>query len=132
VPRSPVTLFIDRSLGKRKLLEALSSAGASAVHHDDLFPQFTPDEVWIQDIAQRGWGILTNDRQIKRRPMERLAVQESGAKLFTLTCKHVDGNTIASVFVRHLEKILNITANEKGPFIYSVTQTRLIRQRLAQ
>jgi len=112
------------------LLEALKAEGAHAVHHDDFFPQDTQDEVWIPNVAQRGWGILTNDRRIKRRPLQLLAVRESGAKLFTLTCKHVDGKTITAVFLRHLKKIQRITSNESGPFIYSVTQTRLSRQRL--
>ncbi|MGH2867045.1 MAG: hypothetical protein ACRDNK_05675 [Solirubrobacteraceae bacterium] len=38
------------------------------------------DEVWIPEVAQRGWLIITRDRPIQDHPAEIAAVRNHGAK----------------------------------------------------
>ncbi|EYF08039.1 hypothetical protein [Chondromyces apiculatus] len=51
----PFTYFVDRSLGREVVVQALRAAGEQVHAHDDLFPQNTPDTTWLTDVGQRGW-----------------------------------------------------------------------------
>jgi hypothetical protein len=49
-----VVFFIDRSLGRKKVPEALRRAGATVEVLDDHFPNSTPDQIWLKEVGQRG------------------------------------------------------------------------------
>lgn len=51
--------FIDRDLGRHILPGALERAGFVVERHDLHFEPDTPDEVWIPQVAQRGWVIVS-------------------------------------------------------------------------
>lgn len=68
------TFFIDRSLGRRQVAQGLKDAGLQVEIHDDHFDQAAEDTVWLVEIARRGWLMLTKDKNIGYRPLERLAV----------------------------------------------------------
>lgn len=70
-PETAATFFIDRDTGGRLLAGELRNHGYTVVLHDDTFPQNTPDRAWIRDVAERGWLILTCDRNIARKEPER-------------------------------------------------------------
>lgn len=78
-PDKPV-YFIDRDTGGRVLAAALRSEGYRAERHDDHFDQDTPDPFWIRKVAQRGWVILTCDRNIARKERQSGRV-ESGVSM---------------------------------------------------
>ena len=42
--------------------------------HDDLFAQDTDDEVWLADVGQRRWVVLTKDVVIRRDSLQRRAL----------------------------------------------------------
>src|SRR5438876_7899284 len=46
-PPESLVFFIDRSLGRKKVPEALRAAGLDIRVHDELFPQATQDVVWL-------------------------------------------------------------------------------------
>lgn len=68
--------------------------------HDDHFDQAAPDEEWIPHVARQGWVILTKDRKIQHRLSERLAVQDSGARLFALVGRRLGGEAMAATILR--------------------------------
>lgn len=47
----PLVFFIDRSLGKKTIADALKQEGAKVHVHDDLFPADTEDERWLRRSA---------------------------------------------------------------------------------
>jgi hypothetical protein len=49
-PKRP-TLFIDRSLGKYIVANALRGVGANIEVHDNYFPQDTADDVWLRYVG---------------------------------------------------------------------------------
>lgn len=55
-----LTFFVDRSLGRKRLVEAIRQSGLDAVAHDDLFAADAPDEVWLQRAGLEGWIVLTS------------------------------------------------------------------------
>lgn len=85
------------------------------------------DDVWIPIVASRGWGIITRDKAIQRRPAEIEAVRDSGAKMFALTSREQlsvwDQLEIVLSRWRDIERL----ADDPGPYIYAVTRTSIRR-----
>lgn len=83
------------------------------------------DPVWIPEVAQRGWLIITRDRRIQDRRAEIHAVREWGAKLLTLaSAEATDTWTQLEVLMsqwRHIERL----ADQPGPFIWTATRTSM-------
>lgn len=74
-PASGLVFFIDRSLGRKYVAEALRTAGATVEVHDDHFPQTTPDVDWLAEVGRRGWVVLSKDERIRRNRIEREALE---------------------------------------------------------
>ncbi len=113
------TLFVDRSLGKG-VGRLLRDAGASVELHDDHFPQTELDKDWIPNVTQRGWVILTKDKNIRRPAGEREHVLLAGALVFTLTSGNMRGEQMAAVFIEHLAEIEHVATTQTPPFVYAV------------
>jgi hypothetical protein len=47
-PRELLLFFVDRSLGKKRIAEAMRAAGAQVHVHDDFFAPGAPDVEWLQ------------------------------------------------------------------------------------
>ena len=101
-PPESLTLFLDRSLGKKVVAEALRSAGARVEVHDDHFAQDVDDATWLTAAGRNGWVVLTKDRRIRFRATERQALLEAGVRAFVLTAGDMDGFSMAAVFVKGL------------------------------
>ena len=76
-PERP-TLFLDRSLGRVVVADALRAQGAAVEIHGDHFRHDTADEVWLTEIARRGWIVLTKDVRTVTAPMSWLQSATAG------------------------------------------------------
>src|ERR1700749_754619 len=87
--------FIDRSLGRRIVPDALRAAGGTVHTMADVYGeqigQRLLDETWLLDVGQRGWVVLMKDDAIRRRPAERDALIAGGVRAFCLTNAHLRG-----------------------------------------
>ena len=114
----PVTFFVDESLDSLSVVNALREAGAIVQRLTEHFPKGTPDDVWLTEAGRRGWVVLTRDKRIRYRQLERLALQAAKVRAFVFTGGNVTGSDTAAILVgalRHLERIARADA---GPFIY--------------
>ncbi len=116
----PVIFYVDRCLG-RTVANALRAAGADVRVHDDFFSQDALDEVWIPDVAGRGWVILTKDKNIRRRHGEREAALLSEARIFTLSSGNLRGSEMAARFVQYLDQITVAALALEPPFLVVVS-----------
>lgn len=96
------TFFVDRSLGKHVVPDALRAAGARVEVHDDYFAQDALDEVWLPAVGQKGWAVLTSDDRIRYRQAERSAAMAARVALFIFTGKRMRAAAIADALVRAL------------------------------
>jgi hypothetical protein len=120
---TPLTLFLDRNLGKHTIAEALRQAGADVQIHDDHFPQGTTDEVWLREVGRRGWVVLTKDDRIRYRSQEQSALMQARVRAFVLVAKGLSGAEMAAVFVKALPAIHRFVARYQPPFIARVTRS---------
>jgi hypothetical protein len=121
---SPPEFFIDRSLGRHVVPEALRAAGA-AVHvmaavYGERIGQGLADTEWLRDAGENGWVVLMKDDKIRYRPAELEALTTSGVRAFCLTNANLRGEEMARRFVAQLPKIQKIASEHPGPYIYGV------------
>jgi hypothetical protein len=90
----------------------------------------TDDEIWIPETARQGWLIITRDRHIQDHRAEIEAVRSSGARMVNLAGEEAIG-TFAQleVLMSQWRRIASLL-EEKGPFIYTLTRTKLRRLEL--
>ena len=90
-PPEPLVFFIDQSLGQKKIPEALRKAGAAVEVHGDYFTPDERDEVWLTEVGQKGWVVLTKDRKIRYRAIEQAALIKGRVAAFVLSAGNLTG-----------------------------------------
>lgn len=121
-PREPPIFFIDHCLGTEKVAQRLRALGVDArVLIDEGFSEDSEDVDWLPVVAGRGWAILTKDKRIRRRPLERDAINGSGAGAFILAASGLGGDAIAEAIGRALPHMLRIWHTRARPFIATVS-----------
>lgn len=112
--RSLPDLFVDRSLGRRKVPDRLRQIHPNVIAHDDVFPQDADDEVWLREAGRRRWIVLTKDERIRRKPGEQRAVAESAVRCFVLhPTKGMRAEAMAEALVQALPRILAASRDER-------------------
>lgn len=88
-PEQPLRFFIDRSLGRKAVPEALRANGwqliTLAEHYGMPADERVADTEWIQEASRRGWAILMKDKRIRHRRAEIEAVTQHKARCFVIT-----------------------------------------------
>ena len=123
-----IVFFIDRSLGKIDVPDALRGAGYRCERHDDHWGQTTEDSVWLAGVAARKWVVLTKDERIRYRPLELQALRSARLRTFILICGNVRGADTARILLKAMPKILAVVDAQKGPFIYYVYKDSSVKQ----
>jgi hypothetical protein len=122
-PASGLVFFIDRSLGRKYVAEALRTAGATVEVHDDHFPQTTPDVDWLAEVGRRGWVVLSKDERIRRNRIEREALEAAHVRAFFLTQQDITGQEMANLFRDALPGMTNRTISQPAPFIFTISRS---------
>ncbi|HEY3820721.1 MAG TPA: hypothetical protein VGL81_26325 [Polyangiaceae bacterium] len=123
----PFVYFVDRSIGRHVVVDALRAAGEVAHAHDDHFVQNTPDAEWLVEIAGRGWVILTKDKDIRRNELERSAIVQAKAACFMLGRGDVSAPTMGRTFVTALPRIRRVLRRFEAPLAASVNLAGQLR-----
>lgn len=79
-PPEPLTLFLDESLDSLSVVTALRDAGATVERHTEHFARSVADDVWLTEAGKNGWIVLTRDKRIRYRQLERLALQAAPSR----------------------------------------------------
>lgn len=83
-----------------------------------MFPRGTLDSVWLTEAGKKGWVVLTRDKRIRYRMLERMALESARVRAFVFTGGNVTGRETGEILVRALPKIERIARSDPGPFIY--------------
>ena len=116
----PPEWFLDYQLGRRIVADALRAHGQIVHIHRDHFAPDAPDEEWLTGVGQHGWIVLTKDRMIQRRPVEREALIRANIRAFVLVAKATNGQENASIFVSALAAMTRYAEQHPPPFIVKV------------
>jgi predicted nuclease of predicted toxin-antitoxin system len=127
-PPEKIVFFIDRSLGKRDVPDALRAAGHGCECHDDHWDQNTPDSTWLAGVAARNWVVLTKDERIRYRPLELQALRAAHLRVFIVICGNVRGVETAKILLDAMRLIHAALRTRRGPFIYYVYKDSNIKE----
>lgn len=119
--------FIDRGLGSRYVAQALQEAGATVEVFEPHFASDTPDTVWLPEVSQRGWFVLTKDDNIGRNPLEQIAIAQSQARVFILAIGNLTGREMGAIFAAALPKMQKLAKSHRSPFIARVHEGGKVR-----
>lgn len=89
--------------------------------HDDVFADpRTRDDVWLPEVAAKGWIVLSHDKRQRRVRVERDAAMNAGATVFYLIGKHHD--EVTRNLIATIPKIIRFREKNKPPFLARVTR----------
>lgn len=88
-----------------------------------MFPQNTPDSEWITIAGQRGWIAFTKDRDIRTNVLERVAVVNARARLFSLARGDLTAEDMAAVFVAARREMSRTIRRYPAPFYARLTRS---------
>jgi hypothetical protein len=121
--RPTIEFFIDRSLGRKHLAQALGDLGFAvrtmASVYGEQVAQELDDERWLADAGQHDWVVLMKDDAIRRRPAERDALSEAKVRAFCLTNAQLRASEQSARFVGNIARIQR-QVEKPGPYIYGV------------
>jgi predicted nuclease of predicted toxin-antitoxin system len=129
--REPFTYFVDRSLGRGLVVQALRAAKLEVHAHDDHFAQDTPDAEWLVEVGRRGWVVLTKDKNIRVNALERIALLRANVACIMLGRGDLTGTAMAQVFVDALPLIQRVLRRFALPIAASLSSGRSLRVLLA-
>jgi PIN like domain len=110
--------FSDRDLG-RVFPALIVAAGVRIERHDDHFGPETPDEVWVPEVARRGWVAITRDARIRYSPLALSVLMNSRAQLYVLVGKLTTAQA-AETFLKWRQKVTSTSLDESGAFIAKI------------
>ena len=117
----PLVFFVDRSLGRKIIPQALRNANETVKTHDELFPQNTPDEAWLTAAGREHWIVLTKDKAIRYHANEKAALMDAGVRAFVLTARgELTGAEMAAIFIKALSAIKRCVSEHHAPFLAGV------------
>ena len=94
----------------------------SVIAHDDVFPQGTPDTVWLTRAGQEGWIVLTKDQAIRYSEAELSALQRARVREFVLASGNLTSTQMAEAFIVARSAMESIAMRIEDPFIARVTR----------
>ena len=77
-----LVFFVDRSLGGKLVVEAMRTASAQVVAHDDVFDQNATDVEWLAEAGRRERVVLTKDSDIRHHTFEKVMLRDAASCVF--------------------------------------------------
>ena len=112
----------------RELADALHKRGRLVHMHNQVFPDRTPDRVWIPEVAKRGWIILTRDKRLQTRHIEWMAFLRAKARVLWFKGDRASDVEIMEGFLLALPKVDRLVGLLKPPYIIKITPAGHVEQ----
>ena len=115
-------------MGAYEIPAILSSAGFHVEKFIDHFPKSTPDMEWLQEVGRRGWIVLSKDKMIRKRKLEREALRNAKVGAFILTSGSMTAKETAEAFINAHKGMLRFLEANPRPFIATVSRDGKVRK----
>jgi hypothetical protein len=126
VAEGGVAFLLDENMPPR-LARALRELGENAFHVVDVLHRGVPDEIVLRYAGDRGWCLVSRDRNILRRPQQRAVLTELGVGAFFVKEGIDEMFHIARVVINAWPEMRRIAAREEKPFFYLVKERSVVR-----
>lgn len=121
--------FVDRSLGRHRVADALRTGGWRVHTHFEVFrerDESVADVEWLEHCGRRGLVVLTKDRRLRYRPREITVIRRHQVRAFVLTHGNLPAAEQARRFLDQ-EQPIEVACASAGPFVYAVHVDRIVQ-----
>ncbi len=126
----PFIVFLDENHCRNPHLRAaFKAAGIGFESYLDHFFPGVADTGWLPAVGARGWCLLTTDKRIRRRPLEREAVAENSICMFYFANNDVSGAEMGVTLSKALPRMLILFHTQTPPFIASINKAGEVKVR---
>ncbi|MFI5090935.1 MAG: hypothetical protein ACHP7P_12835 [Terriglobales bacterium] len=116
-------LYLDENLQNCKpILDALAASQVRFERHEAHFQRGEEDEVWLPQVADWGWIVLTKDKRNRYNDVERAAVRRHRVREFYFSAGNMNGAEMAQALVAALPKMREIINQYESPIVGSITR----------
>src|ERR1700756_1814926 len=117
-------LYLDENLDNcQPILEALHHNQVQHHRHRDHFPRGTPDEVWLQFVAERSWVVLTKDKKNRYNEIERAAMRRYRVREFYFGSGNVTGSEMAQALTIAIPQMRSLVREYSPPMVGSIARS---------
>jgi PIN like domain len=117
-------LFLDENhCNNKHVLNVLTERGIQFERYSQHFLPGIPDADWLPEIGKRNWSLLTTDRRIRYRALEKQAVRENEIRMFCFSTNNMSGREMAEALGKALGKMIRIAGSNRPPFIAMTTRS---------
>jgi hypothetical protein len=78
------------------------------------------DTVWLPFVGRNEWVLITKDQRIRRRPLERHVLINSGVRSFVLHAGQLKASEMAAIYSAAMPDMLKLITNQAPPFIAKI------------
>lgn len=98
----------------------------TVVRHKERFRHDVSDVDWLTVVGREGWIVLTRDKNIRLREIERNALISAKVAAFVFTGGNASGIETMEAIVAALPRMANVLAKNPPPFICRITASGLV------
>ena len=114
-------LYLDENLDNcQPILEVLISSSIQHHRHRHHFARGTPDEEWLQFVAERSWVVLTKDKRNRYNQIEREALRRHRVREFYFGSGNFNGEEMAQALESALPQMKTLTRQHTPPLVGSI------------
>lgn len=105
-----------------KIAIALTALDIPVHHITDILPADTPDEDFFPEIARLGWILITQDKMIRKRKHERLAMGQAGIGVFVYMGRADKSlSEMTRMLLRDVDNMCAHLAKTTPPFVIGIS-----------
>ena len=112
-----LVLFLDRSLGSRKISDYLRMRNMRVETHDTHFRVDERDEVWIELVGQKNWVAITGDKRLRHSEAARLSISRYSSRVIVLIMKNVRAIEQAEILFQSRHRLWQFIKRTKPPYL---------------
>lgn len=120
-------IFLDRSVGTRRIAEALRELELDVETIRDRYGEASStvqDVVWIEEATSAGRVLIGADKRIRFNLLERQAICRFKARCIAFTSGAITAVEMIRRLTQHMDRI-RLLAAEPGPFFYHLGEERM-------
>ena len=128
----PLRVFLDRSIGTKRIAQALRALNVDVQTIHDRYGEKSstiPDVRWIAEATRDGRVLIGADQRIRYNPLERRALCIHAARCFTFPRGNLTGTEMIDRIVLHLPSIAQL-ATQIGPYVYHISTDAVVAMKL--
>jgi hypothetical protein len=122
LPDERFEFFIDECVAYHHVAATLREAGFVAhVPGPETFSTGTQDVDWLPRVGERGWILITKDKNIRKRGLELRALNQARVRTFVVTAAGLKGEEQAQLLNDALPAMLRLLRRRSVNFIARIT-----------